>query len=153
MAIVLTRLDVETTKLSAVMTPDPLALDESRDAALRPGTYISWGVADFEDKITESDVRLTIDKDQKRIRMEKPKNQGKNQGKSKKSKDEVYYEFDPNKDRYGRDRDRIWDLFGEEWAVVFTDLSGFSRRATARASSPSVASTVSAPASSSTVVR
>lgn len=24
---------------------------------------------------------------------------------------------------------RIWDLFGEEWAVVFTDLSGFSRRA------------------------
>lgn len=24
---------------------------------------------------------------------------------------------------------RIWDLFGEEWSVVFTDLSGFSRRA------------------------
>ncbi len=23
---------------------------------------------------------------------------------------------------------RIWDLFGEEWAVVFTDLSGFSRQ-------------------------
>ena len=23
---------------------------------------------------------------------------------------------------------RIWDLYGEEWAVVFTDLSGFSRR-------------------------
>jgi adenylate cyclase len=23
---------------------------------------------------------------------------------------------------------QIWDLFGEEWAVVFTDLSGFSRR-------------------------
>jgi adenylate cyclase len=23
---------------------------------------------------------------------------------------------------------RIWDLFGERWAVVFTDLSGFSRR-------------------------
>jgi adenylate cyclase len=22
---------------------------------------------------------------------------------------------------------RIWDLFGEEWAVVFTDLAGFSR--------------------------
>jgi class 3 adenylate cyclase len=22
---------------------------------------------------------------------------------------------------------RIWDLFGEEWAVVYTDLSGFSR--------------------------
>lgn len=22
---------------------------------------------------------------------------------------------------------RIWDLFGEEWAIVFTDLSGFSR--------------------------
>ena len=24
---------------------------------------------------------------------------------------------------------RIWELFGEEWAVVFTDLAGFSRRA------------------------
>jgi len=24
---------------------------------------------------------------------------------------------------------RIWDLFGEEWAVLFTDLAGFSRRA------------------------
>jgi adenylate cyclase len=23
--------------------------------------------------------------------------------------------------------DRIWDLFGEDWAVMFTDLSGFSR--------------------------
>ena len=23
---------------------------------------------------------------------------------------------------------RLWDLFGEEWAVMFTDLSGFSRR-------------------------
>ena len=22
---------------------------------------------------------------------------------------------------------RIWDLFGEEWAIMFTDLSGFSR--------------------------
>ncbi|MBW4493754.1 MAG: hypothetical protein KME26_11840 [Oscillatoria princeps RMCB-10] len=22
---------------------------------------------------------------------------------------------------------RIWDLFGETWAVMFTDLSGFSR--------------------------
>src|SRR5437868_13685807 len=22
---------------------------------------------------------------------------------------------------------RIWDLFGEEWSVMFTDLSGFSR--------------------------
>lgn len=32
----------------------------------------------------------------------------------------------------GADRERIdgriWDLFGEEWAVVFTDLSGFSRK-------------------------
>lgn len=26
---------------------------------------------------------------------------------------------------------RIWDLFGETWAVVFTDLSGFSRRVAA----------------------
>jgi class 3 adenylate cyclase len=24
--------------------------------------------------------------------------------------------------------ERIWDLFGEQWTVVFTDLSGFSRR-------------------------
>ena len=24
--------------------------------------------------------------------------------------------------------ERIWDLFGDEWAVMFTDLSGFSRR-------------------------
>jgi adenylate cyclase len=24
--------------------------------------------------------------------------------------------------------ERIWDLFGEEWAIVFTDLAGFSRR-------------------------
>lgn len=23
--------------------------------------------------------------------------------------------------------ERIWDTFGEEWAVMFTDLSGFSR--------------------------
>src|SRR5689334_3865813 len=23
---------------------------------------------------------------------------------------------------------RIWDLFGETWAVMFTDLSGFSRQ-------------------------
>lgn len=27
----------------------------------------------------------------------------------------------------GRIDERIWDLFGEEWAIVFTDLSGFSR--------------------------
>lgn len=26
---------------------------------------------------------------------------------------------------------RIWNLFGEEWAVVFTDLSGFSRKVAA----------------------
>jgi class 3 adenylate cyclase len=26
---------------------------------------------------------------------------------------------------------RIWDLFGEEWAVMFTDLAGFSRQAAA----------------------
>jgi adenylate cyclase len=33
----------------------------------------------------------------------------------------------PGADKEGIDR-RIWDLFGEEWAVMFTDLSGFSRR-------------------------
>lgn len=32
----------------------------------------------------------------------------------------------PNADKQEID-DRIWDLFGEEWAVMFTDLSGFSR--------------------------
>lgn len=26
---------------------------------------------------------------------------------------------------------RLWDLFGEEWAIVFTDLSGFSRQVAA----------------------
>lgn len=26
---------------------------------------------------------------------------------------------------------RIWDLFGEEWAIMFTDLSGFSRQVAA----------------------
>ena len=26
---------------------------------------------------------------------------------------------------------RIWDLFGEEWTVMFTDLAGFSRQAAA----------------------
>jgi class 3 adenylate cyclase len=31
---------------------------------------------------------------------------------------------DADKDRIDA---RIWDLFGEEWAVMFTDLSGFSR--------------------------
>lgn len=33
----------------------------------------------------------------------------------------------PGADRAALDR-RIWDLFGERWAVMFTDLSGFSRR-------------------------
>ncbi|MBI3298043.1 MAG: adenylate/guanylate cyclase domain-containing protein [Elusimicrobia bacterium] len=32
----------------------------------------------------------------------------------------------PNADKAAVDR-RIWDLFGETWAVMFTDLSGFSR--------------------------
>jgi len=33
----------------------------------------------------------------------------------------------PGADKEAIDR-RIWDLFGERWAVMFTDLSGFSRR-------------------------
>lgn len=33
----------------------------------------------------------------------------------------------PNADVESIDQ-RIWDLFGEEWTVVFTDLSGFSRQ-------------------------
>jgi len=32
----------------------------------------------------------------------------------------------PNSNKTEIDK-RIWDLFGEEWAVMFTDLSGFSR--------------------------
>ena len=33
----------------------------------------------------------------------------------------------PGADKEAIDR-RIWDLFGETWAVMFTDLAGFSRR-------------------------
>jgi class 3 adenylate cyclase len=33
----------------------------------------------------------------------------------------------PGSDKAAVDK-RIWDLFGERWAVMFTDLSGFSRR-------------------------
>lgn len=33
----------------------------------------------------------------------------------------------PGADREAIDR-RIWDLFGERWAIMFTDLSGFSRQ-------------------------
>src|SRR5262245_10299195 len=33
----------------------------------------------------------------------------------------------PEADTEAIDR-RIWDLFGEDWAVVFTDLAGFSRQ-------------------------
>jgi len=35
--------------------------------------------------------------------------------------------LEPGADKAAIDA-RIWDLFGEEWAIVFTDLSGFSRR-------------------------
>lgn len=34
----------------------------------------------------------------------------------------------PDADTDAVDR-RIWDLFGERWAIMFTDLSGFSRQA------------------------
>lgn len=33
----------------------------------------------------------------------------------------------PGADRAAIDQ-RIWDMFGETWAVMFTDLAGFSRR-------------------------
>jgi adenylate cyclase len=33
----------------------------------------------------------------------------------------------PGADQAAIDR-RIWDLFGERWAILYTDLSGFSRR-------------------------
>ncbi|MBN2546181.1 MAG: adenylate/guanylate cyclase domain-containing protein, partial [Spirochaetes bacterium] len=32
----------------------------------------------------------------------------------------------PDADKVKIDK-RIWDLFGEEWCIMFTDLSGFSR--------------------------
>lgn len=35
--------------------------------------------------------------------------------------------LEPGADRKRID-ERIWDLFGEDWSVMFTDLSGFSRR-------------------------
>lgn len=35
--------------------------------------------------------------------------------------------LEPGADRQEID-ERIWDLFGEDWSVMFTDLSGFSRR-------------------------
>ena len=36
----------------------------------------------------------------------------------------------PGADRKSIDQ-RIWDLFGQEWAIMFTDLSGFSRNVAA----------------------
>jgi hypothetical protein len=33
----------------------------------------------------------------------------------------------PGADKEAIDR-RIWDLFGEEWAIMYTDLAGFSRQ-------------------------
>lgn len=36
----------------------------------------------------------------------------------------------PGADTRAIDR-RIWDLFGDEWAIMFTDLSGFSRQVAA----------------------
>ena len=36
----------------------------------------------------------------------------------------------PGADKAAIDQ-RIWDLFGEEWAIMFTDLSGFSRNTAA----------------------
>jgi adenylate cyclase len=38
----------------------------------------------------------------------------------------IHERMQPGADREKIDR-RIWDLFGEEWCVMFTDLSGFSR--------------------------
>jgi class 3 adenylate cyclase len=39
----------------------------------------------------------------------------------------IHERLQPGADRAAIDR-RVWDLFGEHWAVMFTDLSGFSRR-------------------------
>ena len=36
----------------------------------------------------------------------------------------------PGSDKAGIDR-RIWDLYGETWAIMFTDLAGFSRHVAA----------------------
>jgi class 3 adenylate cyclase len=38
--------------------------------------------------------------------------------------------LEPDADKERIDQ-RIWDLFGEEWCVMFTDLAGFSRRVAA----------------------
>ena len=32
-----------------------------------------------------------------------------------------------NKDEQNHIDQRIWDLFGEEWCILFTDLAGFSK--------------------------
>jgi class 3 adenylate cyclase len=39
----------------------------------------------------------------------------------------VQERLQPGADKVAIDA-RIWDLFGEEWAIMFTDLSGFSRQ-------------------------
>lgn len=39
----------------------------------------------------------------------------------------IHERLQPGADRTAIDT-RIWDLFGEQWAVMFTDLSGFSRQ-------------------------
>ncbi len=36
--------------------------------------------------------------------------------------------LNPKSDKARVDK-RIWNLFGEKWAVLYTDLSGFSRNA------------------------
>ena len=38
----------------------------------------------------------------------------------------IQQRLQPGSDKQCIDK-RIWDLFGEEWCVMFTDLSGFSR--------------------------
>jgi adenylate cyclase len=39
----------------------------------------------------------------------------------------IEHRLQPGADKEAIDR-RVWDLFGETWAVMFTDLAGFSRR-------------------------
>ncbi len=38
----------------------------------------------------------------------------------------IHERLEPNANKEEIDK-RLWDLFGEEWCVMFTDLSGFSR--------------------------
>ena len=49
-----------------------------------------------------------------------------------KTTEERFWQLIAERRRQGADRatvdQRIWDLYGDEWSIMFTDLAGFSRR-------------------------